>query len=447
MVETTRSITELRKDVDDLKESSKRTEKTLEEMRTMMASMFANQNQHNVHGGLGHFGENGGESPLNRGAPWMPGYQIPSKVSRVDFPHFNGEDLRRWLYRCEQFFEVDDTPSNAKVKLVAVHLEGKALQWHQMLMKGRMTREVPNWEEYIRALNNRFGALVYDDPMSELVNLKQVGTIQQYLDKFDEIVNCMDLPDHYALRCFLGNINWNFSQLKMEFMAGNKKILLRGMQPSSVKLISRNKMRKLIRKPSQAAMLHVEVFQNNAEATSHIFNLQRNTIQDKLQLQNVLEEFGDLFEEPNSSPPHRDQDHKIILKEGIDPISLRPYRYPARQKDKIEKMVQSLLDTEVIRPSTSPFSSPIVMVKKKDGSWQECVDYRAVNAATIGNAPCTPKLPVMLTPHGFLVLEPEKILDRRVVNRNNRAATQWLIKWFNAPIEESTWEFLHDFED
>ncbi|KAG8381885.1 hypothetical protein BUALT_Bualt05G0019300 [Buddleja alternifolia] len=207
MVETTRSNTELRKDVDALKESCDRTEKTLEELRTMVATMFANQNQHSVHEGLGHLGENGGASPMNRDV----GYQIPSKVSKVDFPHFNGEDLRAWLYKCEQFFEVDDTPSNAKVKLAAVYLEGKALQWHQMFMKGRLTREVPNWEEYIRALNDRFGALVYDDPMSELVNLKQVGNVQQYLDKFDEIVNCMDLPDHYALSCFLGGLKGEIS--------------------------------------------------------------------------------------------------------------------------------------------------------------------------------------------------------------------------------------------
>ncbi|KAG8380554.1 hypothetical protein BUALT_Bualt06G0027700 [Buddleja alternifolia] len=80
-----------------------------------------------------------------------------------------------------------------------------------MFMKGRLTREVPNWEVYIRALNDRFGALVYDDPMSELVNLKQVGTVQHYLDKFDEIVNCMDSPDHYALSCFLGGLKVEIS--------------------------------------------------------------------------------------------------------------------------------------------------------------------------------------------------------------------------------------------
>ncbi|KAG8372925.1 hypothetical protein BUALT_Bualt12G0117700 [Buddleja alternifolia] len=421
MVETTRNNTELRKDVDALKESCERTEKTLEEMRSMMASMFANQYQHTVHGGLGHFGENGGESPLNHGASWTPGYQIPSKVSRVDFPHFNGEDLRGWLYKCEQCFEVDDTPSNAKVKLVVVHLEGKALQWHQMFMKSRLTREVPNWEEYIRALNDRFGALVYDDPMLELVNLKQVGTIQQYLDKFDEIVNCMDLPDHYALSCFLGGLKGEISVNVRMFRPKSlqEAISLEKLQEQAISITQKRPplFPKSIPFPPKSQP-------NNAEATSPIFSLQGNTIQDKLQLQNLLEEFGDLFEEPTTVPPHRDQDNKIILKEGTYLISLRPYRYPARQKDEIEKM-------DAFKWSGDAETAFLEL-------------KNAMTRATVLAMPDFNEEFIIKADASGRVLEPEKILDRRVVNRNNRSATQWLIKWFNAPIEESTWEFLHD---
>ena len=66
--------------------------------------------------------------------------------------------------------------------------------------------------------------------------------------------------------------------------------------------------------------------------------------------------------------PLRSHDHHIILKEGIPPINVRPYRYLALQKDIIEKIMQEMLDTGVVRPSQSPYSSPIVLVKKKDGS-------------------------------------------------------------------------------
>ncbi|KAL0462917.1 UNVERIFIED_CONTAM: hypothetical protein Slati_0179300 [Sesamum latifolium] len=132
-------------------------------------------------------------------------YQIPTKCSKVEFPKFDGDDLRGWLFKCEQFFKVDDTPSDAKVKLATVHLEGRALQSHQVYMKSRLTREVPNWEEYVRALYDRFGTQLYDDPMAELMNLKQVGTVQDYLDKFDDLLNHVDLSEAYAISClFVG---------------------------------------------------------------------------------------------------------------------------------------------------------------------------------------------------------------------------------------------------
>jgi len=58
-----------------------------------------------------------------------------SRLSRVDFSKFEGEDVQGWLYKCEQFFEIDVFAKNRKVKVASIHLCGRALAWHQAYMR------------------------------------------------------------------------------------------------------------------------------------------------------------------------------------------------------------------------------------------------------------------------------------------------------------------------
>ncbi|KAL6315672.1 hypothetical protein AAG906_005760 [Vitis piasezkii] len=97
----------------------------------------------------------------------------------------------------------------------------------------------------------------------------------------------------------------------------------------------------------------------------------------------ITTEFSDLFIEPSCLPPPREVDPCINLKEGTEPINVRPYRYAHYQKNEIEKQVQDMLQSGLVQTSTSPFSSPVLLVKKKDGNWRFGTDYRALNAATI----------------------------------------------------------------
>jgi hypothetical protein len=97
----------------------------------------------------------------------------------------------------------------------------------------------------------------------------------------------------------------------------------------------------------------------------------------------LLKEFEDVFAAPIELPPKRDCDHVIPLVPGAKLIYIRPYRYPPALKDEIDKQVAEMLAKGLIQPSVSAFSSPILLVRKKDGSWRFCVDYRYLNAPTL----------------------------------------------------------------
>jgi hypothetical protein len=104
-----------------------------------------------------------------------------------------------------------------------------------------------------------------------------------------------------------------------------------------------------------------------------------------LQIQAIVNQDADLFAEPSGVPPSRSMTHAIPLFPGTKPFRLRPYRYTPFQKDEIEKQETHLLKNNMIQISTSPFASPILLVKKKTGEWRLCVDFRRLNAYTIKN--------------------------------------------------------------
>lgn len=86
------------------------------------------------------------------------------------------------------------------------------------------------------------------------------------------------------------------------------------------------------------------------------------------QIHTVLTQYQDVFRDPQTLPPQRSYDHAIPLVPGSVPINSRPYHYSSEHKTEIEKQVKQLLQSGLITQSHSPFASPVLLVKKKDGS-------------------------------------------------------------------------------
>ncbi|CAL9248404.1 unnamed protein product, partial [Arabidopsis halleri] len=131
---------------------------------------------------------------------------MSTRLSKIGFPSFDGTMLSAWLYKCEQFFSLDGTPPESKVRLASLYLEGKALQWHQNYIQNRFDM-YPPWSQYVVDVSARFGELI-NDPLSELVNIKQANnSVEVYLDQFECAMTKMSLPMPHALSIFLTNMN------------------------------------------------------------------------------------------------------------------------------------------------------------------------------------------------------------------------------------------------
>lgn len=99
----------------------------------------------------------------------------------------------------------------------------------------------------------------------------------------------------------------------------------------------------------------------------------------------VINSYTDIFDAPTQLPPKRTQDHHIPLMTDSKPVNSHPYRCPLAHREEIEKLTREMLEAGIIRASTSPFSSPVLLVRKKDHTWRLVIDYRGLNTITVKN--------------------------------------------------------------
>lgn len=142
-------------------------------------------------------------------------------------------------------------------------------------------------------------------------------------------------------------------------------------------LVDSSKVDKIIRKDGLGYLFQITQVAEESDVEESI------SIPDDIQ--DILQRFPTVLEKPKGLPPQRGCDHVITLKDGTVPPNLRPYRVPHHQKEAMEKIIAELIESKEIQVSNSPYSSPSVMVRKKDGSWRLCVDYRQLNAQIVKN--------------------------------------------------------------
>ncbi|GKF24177.1 hypothetical protein Tco_0076499 [Tanacetum coccineum] len=98
----------------------------------------------------------------------------------------------------------------------------------------------------------------------------------------------------------------------------------------------------------------------------------------------TIRDFPEVFlEDLPSLPPARPVEFQIDLIPGASPVTQAPYRLAPSEMKELSKQLQELPDKGFIRPSSSPWGAPVLFVKKKDGSFRMCINYRELNKLTV----------------------------------------------------------------
>lgn len=120
------------------------------------------------------------------------------------------------------------------------------------------------------------------------------------------------------------------------------------------------------------------------------------TDQVKRQFFQIINQYQDVFDWNNDSLGCTPMIEHRIITEDVPPIRCRPYRMSPAEVDSLKGEIEKLSNLGVIRPSNSPWSAPIILVKKKDGTYRLVIDYRKINAITKKDAYALPRIETLL---------------------------------------------------
>ena len=115
-------------------------------------------------------------------------------------------------------------------------------------------------------------------------------------------------------------------------------------------------------------------------------------------------EYLDIFSKEKAArfPESRSWDHKIKMKEGFEPKSLKNYNLILAEQLELDKFLKENLEKGYIQPSQSPMASPFSFVSKKDGKLQPCQDYHYLNNWIIKNSYPLPLFSDILTIFAYI---------------------------------------------
>lgn len=146
---------------------------------------------------------------------------------------------------------------------------------------------------------------------------------------------------------------------------------------------------------------NAEPIRDRTLAVTQLLRLEHLSSEESQHVNQLIKNYNDIFHLPDERLGYTNATKHAISTTDEHPIHTKQYRFPPIHKDEIDKQVRQLLENDVIKPSTSPYNSPLWIVPKKADSqgnkrWRMVIDYRSLNEKTIGDAYPLPNITEIL---------------------------------------------------
>ncbi|TYK01506.1 gypsy/ty3 element polyprotein [Cucumis melo var. makuwa] len=145
-------------------------EKNVEKMHTMLTAMYEDRQRQL------------GGSELTEISTGKRKDRI--KFKKLEIPIFNGEDPDGWFHRAEHYFQMHILNELEKLKIAVVSLEGKGQSWSRW---AENRKQFKSWKELKERMYNRFRSREHETTCARFLEIKQEGTVKEYLQRFEEL--------------------------------------------------------------------------------------------------------------------------------------------------------------------------------------------------------------------------------------------------------------------
>nr|GEV03609.1 retrotransposon protein, putative, Ty3-gypsy subclass [Tanacetum cinerariifolium] len=283
--------------------------------------------------------------------------------------------LRRWLKKTESIFEIDECAEGTKVKFAAATLQGPDLTWWNSKVVTIEVGELSKWKQQCQCTikYHKCGKIRHKVRYCKEKNVAKGANAQPIWTYYD----CGE-QGHTRNRCP--------KKVKQEEVGETRgrAYAIKDVEPQGPNVVTNTNYEveladgKVVHIPYGNETLIVE--SDKAYVTEK--KLKEKRIEDVPIIRDVPEVFPDNF--PGLPPPTQ-VEFQIDLVPRVALVAHAPYRLALSEMRELSEQLRELLEKGFIRLSSSPWGAPVLFVKKKDGSFRMCIDYRELNKLTVKN--------------------------------------------------------------